>query len=121
MADVTEIADAYMAAWNETDSQKRAQLIARAWVSDGRYVDPQADVQGYDAFDQLVTAVQARFPGHSFRRTGGVDAHHDEARWSWELVDPDGTTVITGLDAAQLGGDGRLQRVTGFFDALVAA
>jgi SnoaL-like domain len=120
MTDVTTIADTYLASWNETDASKRAELIAQAWAADGRYVDPQADVEGHDAFAELVAAVQERFPGYRFRRTGDADVHHDQARFGWELVAPDGAVALSGLDVAELAGDGRLRRVTGFFDALVA-
>lgn len=92
-----------------------AQLIGRAWAPDGRYVDPVLEAEGHAALDQRVAGVQARFPGHRFRRVGGVDAHHGELRLAWELVAPDGQVVVSGLDAGALDGEGRLRRITGFF------
>jgi hypothetical protein len=65
--------------------------------------------------------VQARYPGHRFRRVSGVDGHHDRIRFAQVLAGPDGGTVVRGIDVAELAGDGRLRRVTGFFGDLPAA
>ena len=72
---------------------------------------------GCDA-DKLVEAVHQQFPGHAFRLTGAVDAHHDRVRWTWALApEAGGDAVATGLDVAVVGADGRLSHVTGFIDA----
>ena len=38
-----------------------------------------------------------------------------------ELVGPDGTVALKGLDVGEVGDDGRLRRITGFFGELEAA
>jgi hypothetical protein len=48
----------------------------------------------------------------------GIDAHHDYLRFLRELVAPDGTVALAGLDVGELAADGRLRRITGFFGAL---
>ena len=70
MADATTIVDTYLAMWNETDPKRRARLIEQAWVGDGRYVDPMLQAQGHGALGEMVAGVQAKFPGHRFRRHG---------------------------------------------------
>jgi hypothetical protein len=55
------------------------------------------------------------------RRASAVDAHHDVARFAWELVAPGGAVALGGLDVARIGPDGRLQEVTGFFGDLAPA
>ena len=121
MSDVTSTVDTYLAMWNETDPTRRRQYIARAWTDDGRYVDPMLEAEGHTALGEMVTGVQAKFPGHRFRRVSGVDVHHDELRFGWELRSPDGAMVVTGIDVGALGPDGRLRRITGFFGELPAA
>ena len=121
MSDVTTLVDTYLAMWNETDATRRAQHIARAWVADGRYIDPMLEAEGHTALYEMVAGVQTKFPGHRFRRTSGVDVHHGEVRFGWELVGPDGTVVVSGLDVGALGADGRLSRITGFFGELPRA
>ena len=120
MSDITKIVDAYLAMWNETDPARRAEHIDRAWARDGRYVDPKLEAEGRAALSDMVAAVHAGFPGHRFRRVSGIDNHHDELRFAWELVAPDGSIAVAGIDVGGLAPDGRLQRVTGFFGELPA-
>jgi SnoaL-like protein len=121
MSDVTATVDTYLAMWNETDAARRAEHIGRAWAKDGRYVDPMLEAEGHAALDEMVQGVQARFPGHRFRRVSGVDAHHGELRFGWELAAPDGAVVVAGIDVGEVAPDGRLRRITGFFGGLPAA
>ena len=64
---------------------------------------------------------KASSPGHTFRRASVVDAHHDAVRFAWELVGADGAVALKGLDVGEVGEDGRLRRITGFFGELEAA
>lgn len=80
-----------------------------------------ADVQGREAIDQTIEAVQRQFPGLRFRLVGPVDAHHNQGRFSWELG-PDGAEApIVGFDVAVVDEDGRLQTVLGFLDKIPVA
>jgi hypothetical protein len=115
MSDVTATVDAYLDGLTQTDAVRRAELIRKAWVDDGRFVDPLFEVRGHAALDELAQGVIAQYPGHTFRRTSGVDAHHNLARYTFEFAAPDSTIVITGTDVAELAEDGRLQTITGFF------
>jgi SnoaL-like domain len=115
MSDVTTIVDAYFAMWNETDAAARAELIARAWADDARYVDPMLEADGHAGLSQMVEGVHAQFPGHTFRRLSGIDTHHDRVRFAWDLVAPDGAVTVAGIDVGELGPDGRLRSITGFF------
>ena len=119
--DTTDIVDTYLAMWNEEDPVRRAALIERAWVPDGRYADPLQEAEGYQALSAMVETVHAHYPGQRFRRTTGVDAHHDEVRFGWELGLPGGEVTVAGLDVGIVAADGRLQRITGFFGDLPAA
>ena len=68
----------------------------------------------------MAEAMHEHFPGHSFRRTSGIDAHHDQVRFAWELVGPDGVVAISGLDTGELDDTGRLRRIVGYFGELPA-
>src|SRR5438105_15964319 len=115
MSDVTTVVDAYFGMWNETDPDARAKLIEQAWSTDARYIDPMLEAVGYAALSEMVDGVHAQFPGHRFRRLSGVDAHHDRVRFAWDLVAPDGTVTVAGIDVGELADDGRLRAITGFF------
>jgi len=68
----------------------------------------------------MFVAVQGQFPGHTFRRSTGIDSHHGIARYGWELVAADGSVTLGGMDVALIADDGKLNRVAGFFGDLPA-
>ena len=107
--------DTYLAMWNEPDEARRAELIASAWTEDGRYVDPVQEAEGHAALSAMVAAIHERFPGQRFRRLRGVDVHHDQVRFGWELAAPDGGVTVAGIDVGTVARDGRLLSITGFF------
>ena len=117
---VTTTVDGYLSAWNERDARRRAELIERVWAHDGRLIDPPLTGDGHDAISAVAAAMHEHYPGHRFRRASGVDEHHDQLRFAWELVGPDGEVALRGLDVGELAADGRLQRITGFFGELPA-
>lgn len=99
----------------ETDEAARTELVRQAWAEDGHFVDPLLEAQGHAALSDLAVTVTEHFPGHTFRRTTGIDQHHALIRFGWELVAPDGTVPASGLDVGILAEDGRMSRVAGFF------
>ena len=119
MSDITTTIDTYLEAYGETDAGRRRGLIEQIWAHDGQLIDPPIDAAGRDAISDMASAVQSQFPGHSFRRTSDVDAHHGFARYGWDLVAADGSVTLSGMDVAELD-DGQLRRVVGFFGALGA-
>lgn len=120
MSNPTEIAERYIAAWNETDDAGRRKLVASTWTETGTYVDPMMSGAGQDGIDAMIRAAQSQFPGLRFRLDGKVDAHHDRLRFSWALGPDGGAPVAKGTDFAVVGSDARLQSVTGFIDQMPA-
>ena len=80
-----EMVERYLAAWNETDATRRRKLVDELWAEDGSYTDPLADAHGRAEIDGLIGAVQQQFPDFVFTLGGPVDAHHEQARFSWHL------------------------------------
>jgi SnoaL-like domain len=118
--DITTVVDDYLAAWNERDEQRRAELIERAWAPDGRLIDPPFEGEGHDGISQMAAVMHEHYAGHRFERASGVDMHHQHLRFAWRLVGPDGAVAVAGIDVADLAEDGRLSRVVGFFGDLDA-
>ena len=112
-----ELAERYIAAWNETDPAARERAVAELYAADARYVDPLVDAAGREAIAATIGAVQGQFPGFVFRLVGPVDAHHDQARFRWEFG-PAGApeAPVAGFDVAVRDADGRLASVFGFLD-----
>ncbi len=107
--------DTYLAAYGETDSNRRRQLIEECFAPDATLADPPLDAAGHDGLDELFAAVQGQFAGHTFRRTSGVDEHHASARYDWELVAADGAVAVVGTDFVRFSPAGTIASVVGFF------
>ena len=117
MTDATTTIDMYLTAYSEIDPARRLELIQQVWARDGQLIDPPLDATGHDAISDMAAAVQDQFPGHRFRRSSDIDAHHGFARYAWDLVAADGTVTASGIDIAEID-DGHLRRVVGFFGDL---
>ena len=52
--------------------------------------------------------MQQQFPGFVFTLGGAVDAHHDQARFSWHLGPAGAEPVVIGFDVAVLDGGGQI-------------
>ncbi len=115
MDELTALIDRYFAAWNETDDERRRDLIARTYTEDAVYVDPLVGGEGRPGIDAMIQGVQQQFPGLRFRRAGTIDSHRDRARFAWELGPEGGAAAAGGVDFVTLTG-GRLRSVTGFVD-----
>ena len=120
MTDFQNIAERYIDTWNERDPAARRRALAELWTDDGTYVDPLVVAQGRDAIDATIGAAQAQFPGFTFALAGPVDAHHDQARFTWTLGQPGGEPLVVGFDVAVTDGGGKLRSVFGFLDKVPA-
>jgi len=116
----TELADAYVASWNETDPAKRRAAIARVWAEKGAYRDPLMKSDGHAGIDEMIAGVQGRFAGFVLKRTSKVDSHNGMARFTWSLGPASGPSVVEGVDFCQLAADGKLASVVGFIDKMQA-
>ncbi len=116
--DTRDIATRYIAAWNETDRERRRSLIAALWTEDASYLDPMMKGERHDGIEALIENVQNRFPGLRFALAGQPDGHGDRLRFRWDFGPEGGEAVVQGTDFAVLAEDGRLAAVTGFLDRL---
>ena len=120
MSDARELVERYLATWNQKDPAARRAAVDALWTEDGVYVDPLVEAEGRDAIDATIAAVQQQFPDLVFRPAGDVDAHHNLARFTWELGPDGGEAIVVGFDVAVLSKDGRLEKVHGFLDKVPA-
>jgi len=117
MTDPKQIAERYIALWNETDPAVRRTRLAEDWAGNATYVDPMARVRGAAEIDALIGGVQERFPNFSFKLIGKPNGHGENIRFSWSLGPGDFVDApIEGTDFAVIDGDGRIAAVTGFLD-----
>ena len=120
MADLASTIDTYLDAYAEPDAARRNRLVEKVWAADGELLDPPIDGSGRAGISALADVVNTHYPAHTFHRTSGIDAHHQVARYAWELRGPDGTVAVSGVDVAEVDDHGQLVRVVGFFGDLPA-
>jgi hypothetical protein len=115
MTDPANVAERYIAVWNETDAQRRQGLLADTWAPDATYVDPLGRSEGLEQINAMIGAVHDRFPGFTFALDGEADGYGDFVRFSWGLGPAGADAPIKGSDVAVLTG-GRLCSIIGFLD-----
>ena len=54
MSNFTDLVDRYIAIWNETDDERRRDLIARTWTEDSTYLDPMVRGEGRGGIDAMI-------------------------------------------------------------------
>ncbi|MBM7774991.1 hypothetical protein JOD54_005195 [Actinokineospora baliensis] len=121
VVDAHLVVDAYLAVWNRTDATSRREMVEDLWAEDGGYTDPLVTATGWEKIDQVIAHAQAQFTGMRFVRGAVFDAHHNIARFTWELVPTAGAEpLVVGFDVVALNADGRIQSVFGFLDKVPA-
>jgi hypothetical protein len=114
---ITEVVTHYMAAWNEREAAARNTLLEACWSNGGIYVDPNVSRTGRVALGVHIAMVQASRPGARLEFMSGIDVHHNLVRFLWRLVRADGICGDTSIDFGEVGPDGRLVKIVGFFGA----
>jgi hypothetical protein len=117
---LNQLIDDYCAAWSEADAARRAALLARVWSPGASYTDPRAQLVGADQLAAHIAKVLAQRPGARVVRTSAIDLHHGLARFTWRVVQADGSMLPEGIDFAEISPDGKLLRIVGFFGPLAA-
>ena len=115
---ITEVIDGHLEAYALADATRRGALVAENWNTNGQLTDPPLAGRGHAEISELTEIVLAHYAGHRFERTTAVDAHHDFARYGWNLVAPDGTVAVSGTDFVEFDEAGKLLRIVGFFGPL---
>lgn len=89
--DLDELANQYVAVWNEPDHLKRRKDIENLWSPEGLHFTSTREVKGYDALEARVEEAHNTFvrdQGCVFRVSGEPLGHHGVVKFSWVMVDP---------------------------------
>jgi hypothetical protein len=131
-----QLADRYMALWNEPDADRRWRIIAELWTGDGSQIlQPLQEMREIAAIPGIGLAAALEARGHrelqarattsyehwvgceglSFRARADAQRLGDVVKFRWEAV-ADGSTAAVGLNVLVFAADGRVQRNYPFVD-----
>jgi len=107
-----QLADRYVAVWNETDMHARRRAIAELWTPDGTHYVDTREARGYDALEKRITGSHeknVRDGGHRFQAVKGARALRNAVTFFWEMLPADGEKIVaTGLVFLIIDGQGRI-------------
>jgi hypothetical protein len=136
--DPHELADGYVALWNESDPERRRELIADLWTEDCRHIlQPPQEMREIAARPGIGLTARLEADGHAelesraasayeqfvaqgafhFRRRDNVERLEDVVKFNWEMVSPDGDVAAVGLEFLVLAPDGRIRRDYQFIES----
>jgi hypothetical protein len=116
MQNAQTLVSQYLEAFNETDADRRRELLESLYTPDCTYTDPHVELRGADQVDGFIVQTQERFPGFTFALGGPIDAHHNQARFQWHAGPADKPDAYVGFDVI-VTENGRIRSVYGFTDA----
>jgi hypothetical protein len=126
-----ELAEKYVALWNQPDADRRRRMIAELWTEAGRHIlqPPQEireiaaqpgiamtailEAQGYKEIEARAASAYEHWVGSeglSFRGREDADRLGDVVKLHWDAVAKDGTLAAVGLSFLVLAADGRIER-----------
>jgi SnoaL-like domain len=107
----------YDKVWAETDATRRLDTLSKIWADDGFYIDPDVTegVLGAQGLSDFVASSIEELPGLTIVPTSDVAVLGDRAWYRWRATSSDGQT-FDGTDFIEFAADGRIQRVTNFYD-----
>ena len=126
-----ELAEKYIALWNEPDADRRRRMIAELWTEEGRHIlqPPQEiraiaaqpgialtailEARGYEEIAARAASVCEHWVGSeglSFRGRDDAERLGDVVKLHWEAVAKDGEVVAVGLSFLILATHGRIER-----------
>jgi hypothetical protein len=110
-----ELVTAYLGAWSERRSPVRRRLLHHCWSETGTFSSWTTCVQGLDAMDVHIGSALRQQPRRCRRvRTSEVHSRNGKVSFTWALLDEHEQIVLEGSEFAEVGEDGRFERVTSF-------
>jgi len=108
--------EAYVAAWNETDLAKRAELLELCWEETGVFRDSMGVAEGRIQLLHYIAGAQQFVPGFRLEASGTPEHCHGHYRFQWLIRLPDGSVMARGTNYGHMAPTGRFQLAIGFGD-----
>jgi hypothetical protein len=116
--DLAAVVRRYDEVWAERDVARRREILDAIWTDDTVYLDPDVPdgLVGPDALVDFIEASFEQYPGLVITAISEVAVLRDRAWYRWRQTSTDGQ-AIDGTDFIEFDADGRIQRLTGFYDS----
>ncbi len=106
--------------FNERDGGRRGNAIQELYGADATFYEQEAKYSGTEAIARAVTELLGALPPTLvFSMAAPAMHNHDMGKLLWRGHLPDGTTVVTGTDVAQVK-EGRIRSLYVFVDPPVS-
>jgi hypothetical protein len=92
-----QLADRYVAVWNETDPAVRRRTIEQLWTEDGQHHAAARQAIGFAALEDRVTRSHDKNVGdlgYRFRAVQDARRLHDAVTFHWQMLSSDSETVL---------------------------
>jgi hypothetical protein len=109
----------YAQAWDgKLDAAARLELLSQAWADDGELFDPETPggLVGRAALGAYIQEQHEASPGMVVSGTAEPEMLGDRLRGRWAQYE-DGVLTLSGADFVEFAEDGRIQKLTMFFDS----
>jgi hypothetical protein len=92
-----QIAERYIAMWNETDHAIRRKLVDELWAEDCVYFNRFFVAKGRDMIENVVTGAHHEYfaKGFVFKSCHDAYGHHQGLKFGWVMVSADTGEVDT--------------------------
>jgi hypothetical protein len=110
---------AYADAWSsDLERDDRRKLLQRSWAPTGSLFDPETPggLIGIEALLDYIAATHQELPGLVVVDTSEPEVLGERLRVPWEARQ-DGVRLYTGTDFVEFAPDGRISRLTMFYDS----
>ena len=114
-ADGSNLAERWLSAWNETESDARRRALADIAAPGVHMRDRYSSVEGIDDLTAHIGAAQAVMPGLRMELSGTVRHCQGVLLTEWIAKGPDGQQKAGGSNVFVLDAAGRIESVTGFW------
>jgi hypothetical protein len=106
--------------FNERDAGRRGNAIQELYTADSTFYEQEGKYSGTEAIARAVTQLLGALPPTLvFSMAAPAMQNHDMGKLLWRGHLPDGTTVVTGTDVAQVR-EGRIRSLYVFVDEAVS-
>jgi hypothetical protein len=104
----------YATAWSTPDRESRRQILEKRLTPDVQYTDPVTETSGYQEISDYMESFQTDYPGRRFI-ISEIITHHNSCLARWTMQNRESEIEMRGASFAEIGTDGRLRYIRGFF------